>query len=259
MPGWDPDFDTYLTLVEEAPASFVVDLAAAQHAPLDSHPVRVQVRLTLQAPTEDGMPTPHESPLLHALEDRVTEGLAEHMGGIFVGHEISRGYLHVVAYCPRNRVGDEATLIDWLDDDGYEVAWLASDDPGWDMYFEHMYPSVWEMRTIWNRRLLARLEDHGDDLERARPIDHFAYFRGPEPAAAAAKALEKAGFLVDPPHRSEDDERKSPAVWTVEFHRDDALADGRADAVSLEIMELIDPHDGDYDGWGCAVVAATDD
>ncbi len=257
MADWAQDFDTYLTFIEDAPASFLVDLAATRHAPARTHPVRVQVRLTLEAAGDSGLPDEDELERLRALEDRIVEGLDEHLGAIFVGHELSRGYLHVVAYAPRARVGDEATLLDWLDEDGYEVAWLVADDADWAMFFEYLVPSEWEMRTIWNRRLLERLEEHGDQLDAPRPIDHFAYFRREDAATRAAEALSEQGFAVKPPERNDDDEGDPQRPWALSFQRTDALAEGRADAVSLEIMDTLALHDGHYDGWGCAVVGQT--
>lgn len=249
MPGWDPDFDTYLTVIDDVPASFLIDLAAARHAPLDSHPVRLQVRITLQAPREDGLRSEEEAPMVNALEDRIIDGLAERVGAVFVGHELSQGYVHVVAYAPRNRVGDEAELLDWLEDDGYEVAWLTEDDTAWGMYFEYLYPGPWELQAINNRRLLTQLAAHGDEPTAPRLVDHVALFRDQAAATRASEPLRGAGFEVDAPEQ--DDE-----VWVVQFRRTDALADGRADEFCAEVLSILDEYGGHYDGWGCPVVSS---
>jgi hypothetical protein len=48
-----------------------------------------------------------------------------------------------------------------------------------------------------------------------------------------------------------DDEPDDDAPrWSLEFHRDDALADGRPDEFVAEILDIILPLGGSYDGWG---------
>ncbi len=47
-----------------------------------------------------------------------------------------------------------------------------------------------------------------------------------------------------------DEEDENDERWGLQFHRDDALADGRPDEFVGEILDIILPLDGAYDGWG---------
>jgi hypothetical protein len=88
-----------------------------------------------------------------------------------------------------------------------------------------------------------------DQLEIPRVVDHMAYFPSREQADAAAKALTDAGFSADPvtPPKEEG------GGWGLQFHREDPCDGENPDEFTFEVLDLIAPHEGDYDGWGSPV------
>ena len=111
-------------------------------------------------------------------------------------------------------------------------------------------PDPYSHQTILNRRLVKVFEDKGDQVDTPREIDHFAYFESQDQAEEASVALRTAGFEVDdldPP-----DEDGEP--WGLQFHRVDAVGGGRADEFCAEILDIVLPLEGDYDGWGAPMV-----
>jgi hypothetical protein len=249
MPSWEPDFDVYFAVVDGVPASFLVDLAAGPNAPLASHPTRLQVRVTLAQPREDGMRDAAELEPLGQLEDSLVEWLERTYDAIYVGHLITDGALHVVAYAPAERVGDPGNLLDDFDPGDYEVGWLVDDDPEWGMLLEFLYPDAYAMQVIQNRRLLSARAEHGDDPSLEHAVDHTAFFAARERADAAAKALALAGFVID--SIAPDDDADG---WTVNFRRDERLDDDRPDEFCVEILDLLEPHEGVYWGWGAMIL-----
>jgi regulator of RNase E activity RraB len=249
MPSWEPDFDVYFATVDGAPASFLVDLAAGPNAPLASHPTRLQVRVTLAHPREDGMRDSQELEPLGQLEDALVEWLEHKYDAIYVGHLISDGALHVVAYAPTERVGEPSDLLEGFDPNDYEVGWLVEEDPEWGMLLEFLYPDAYAMQVIQNRRLLSARAEHGDDPSLVHTVDHTAFFASRKQADAGAEALKLAGFTVV--EVAEDDEADG---WTVNFQRDERLDDERPDEFCVEILELLEPLEGVYWGWGAAIL-----
>jgi regulator of RNase E activity RraB len=252
MPAWEPDFDAYFAVVDGAPASFLVDLAAGPNAPLASHSSRVQVRVTLAQPREDGMRDEAELEPLGQLEDALAEWLEQTYDAIYVGHLITDGALHVVTYAPAERVGDlgeENDLLEGFDSGDYEVGWLVEDDPEWGMLLDFLYPDAYAMQVIQNRRLLSARAEHGDDPSLVHAVDHTAFFASREQAEAAAEALGKAGFTID--SLAADDEADG---WTVNFRRDERLDDDRPDQFCVEILDLLEPLEGAYWGWGAMIL-----
>jgi len=249
---WDQDFDAYLTFLDETPASFIVDLAAAAHGPVEALARRIQIRVPLLEPRDDGLRDASEVELLARVEDGICELLEQRCGARFLGHVISEGVLHVVCYADGARIDDEASLLDGLDAGGYDIAWLVEDDPEWEMYFEFLFPDPLDFQLIQNRRMLERFADEGDQLSAERIVDHAALFDDRSAIEPAAAALREEGFEVDEPILDEG------MRWVLGFHRPERLDEGRTDGFCLEILELLEPFDCLYDGWGAPLIREPD-
>ncbi len=55
MASWPRDFDVYEGRMAGARMMVAIDLAARAHAPLASHPLRLQLRVAMLAPRPDGL------------------------------------------------------------------------------------------------------------------------------------------------------------------------------------------------------------
>ena len=140
-------------------------------------------------------------------------------------------------------------LLDDFDAGDYEVGWLVEDDPEWGMLLEFLYPDAYAMQIIQNRRMLGTRAEHGDDPSLVHEVDHTAFFASRKQADAAAEALERAGFtigLITP-----DDEADG---WTVSFKRDERLDEDHPDEFCVEILDLLEPLEGVYWGWGAMIL-----
>ncbi len=243
---WQPNFGFYMTTLDEHPASFVVDLNAE---PTESHALRLQLRVPLINPRPDGLRDAAELEPMGALEDRLVEALTAKVDALYVGRLVTRGATEFFFYVPEAK----GPLLDELEEllgpvAPYEVEYLAAEDPDWGMYTDFLYPDAYSLQSIANRSLLEQIEATGDVMSVARTIDHLAYFENTGPAKEAATRLKAAGFSTDELETRED------GRVGLQFHRDDALSDGQADAFVAEVLDIILPLDGDYDGWGCSLV-----
>lgn len=243
---WQPNFGFYMTSLDEHPASFVVDLNAE---PTESHSLRLQLRVPLRIPRADGLRDAAELEPMGALEDRIVEALVEKADALYVGRLVTRGATEFFFYVP----SEKGPALDDLEGllgpvAPYEVEYLAAEDPDWDTYTGFLYPDAYSLQAMANRSLLEQLEKAGDVMSVARTVDHMAFFESAGQAREAASRLKAAGFSTD-----ELDTREDGRVG-LQFHRDDALSDGQADAFVAEVLDIIVPLDGEYDGWGCPVV-----
>ncbi len=251
QPPWTPRIDFYSTTLDGDPAELALDMGAADLAPIRTHRRRLAVRIKMKSPRPDGLGSHDEQVDLINVEERIAEAIAYELEGWMVGRVTYRGNADVFFYTPPAQSEDDERLAECIERNshGYEIATSWADDKAWKFYFEFLWPDRATMQTMANRRVLAQLEDGGDDPERARVVDHFAFFDDHKACMRIAAALQERGFLVDPPQERED------GSWSLQFHREDTLADGRIDAVTTEILELIGEDDGAYDGWGCPVAA----
>ncbi len=243
---WKEEFDFYEARATKGRALVSLDLAAGAHAPVTSHPVRLQFRVKMLKPREDGLRSAEEADALFALEDKLVAVALEKLDAIYVARAVAYGYSEFYFYVPAVHRNAAPSLLG--ESAPYALEFHAEVDADWERYHQ-LYPDKFSYQHMMNRRVLQQLELAEDDLTKSREIDHMAFFPSELQAKAAAEALAEAGFRVDAPRAPE----KAEHPWALEFHRDDACADGEADEFVDEVMELIEPHEGDYDGWGCPV------
>ena len=104
-PPWEPDFDFYMTMIEDRPASIVLDLAAGQNSPLDTHPILIVIRVPMKVPHPDGLRDGSELEALSKLEDDFTEKLATAVDAIYVGRTVCDGDTTLYLYAPQRALG----------------------------------------------------------------------------------------------------------------------------------------------------------
>jgi hypothetical protein len=259
MRVWEPRWNFYMAKADGALHSFFLDMAAARHAPVKTHPRRVQVRVRMARPRPDGLRDGSEAEALGQVEDALAERFQRALQGIDVGRFLGAGFVTFVFYVP-DRAGSIDQVIDDLDLPSavrpfgpYEPEWLSESDPAWCFYFEFLYPDPVSRQMMLNRDQLHHRQKLQDRLDVPRTIDHLVVFASRQAADGAAHALSAAGFRCDPVQESAAGNGRRPD-FRLEFHRDDSLDEGRPDAFCAEIRELIAPFNGDYDGWGGPIV-----
>jgi hypothetical protein len=92
-----------------------------------------------------------------------------------------------------------------------------------------------------NVALVQQRVEMGDAPHVPRPLDHLAFVPRKH-ADAARAALVEAGFRIDGVKRGL---RRA----TIEFSRIDAADVETADAFTQQIVDLVTPFGGSYDGW----------
>ncbi len=249
QPPWSQSFDFYMAEIDGDPASISLDLGAVEHVPVDDHPLRLALRIAMKRPRPDGLRNSEEFDALAAIEDKLVESIGHELEGWFVGRVLYRGSADLFFYLPEPNADDEDRLASCVEAAAgdYEITQRIDEDPKWEFYTGFLWPDRASHQAMGNRRVLAQLEQAGDDHELPRTIDHFAYFESPAACKRFAARLREHGFTVDEPEQGEH------GAWGLQFHRDDHLADGRIDEITGEILELMGDDDGDYDGWGCPV------
>ena len=98
---------------------------------------------------------------------------------------------------------------------------------------------------------LQLLRRHGGRRPRLHPR-----LRGPSEheALLSLEELTEKGFRCEEPAQAEKEEGEAPAEdddhSRLEFHRDDACDGDKPEEFVFEILDIVLPLDGDYDGWG---------
>ena len=244
---WEPDFDSYPTLMHERPATVSLDLGVASQVPLVTHAARVHVRAAMKTPRDDGRMRAEERSALEAVGARLGEGLDALAEAVYVGRVVFNGAIDWVFYAPAT--GDlQERVAQVLEQVGTDYTLMPDlfQDADWGFYRGFLWPDPSHHQALWNRRVLRQLAAQGDDPSRVREIDHYASFEELASAQAAVEALAEAGFRVDPVQPRD-------VGHVVSFHHDDRLGDGRIDDIVARVSATVAAQGGAYDGWGCTV------
>ncbi len=232
--------------VDGSPAAFVVDL---EQEPRSSHPTRITVSVPMLEPEEDGLRSEGEMQDLDDQQTKLTDRLSRVSGADCVGFYDLRGVATFVFYAKKPITVAEATVA-IADTHPYEADVLVDEDPEWRFYIDALFPDAYALQGIWNRLIVDELESHGDELHEPRDVDHVATFPEAGAAQKAVKQLTAAHFKVDGIGKADEDGR-----FEVAFHRSETLEEGKPDGFSSEILDIVLPLDGEYDGWGAPAVA----
>ena len=256
---WEEDFDFYFSELKKARLVVALDLGAAEVAPLPSHPWKLQARINMLTPREDGLRRQQEADALFELEDRLVTAFEERLPLLYVGRIIAAGQVTLIWYAPAavQEHLEALTEVVLADRGEYEVKLSLSEDPAWCFYFDFLFPDVYNLQVMLNRRRLMTLEDHGDDGLLPRELDHLCHFPTYDQAAKASRLLATAGFQVDEIEEAiAPSDHPEEAGWTLQFQRLDRLAQGQVDDVCIKILDIILPLDGHYEGWGVTLLGS---
>ena len=159
---WEQDFDFYEAQFDEARVAIFLDLAASKHAPLASHPLRLQVRVAMLSPRPDGLRAPEEEEALFAVEDAIVARVTTELDALFVGRVIAEGYTTFAFYAPTRsapRAENASALIGSIAP--YALEWNVSDDAEWAYYRELLYPDPESYKLMMSRRAADRITGVG--------------------------------------------------------------------------------------------------
>jgi regulator of RNase E activity RraB len=248
MPApWTQEFDYFIGHSDGDAMAINLDMAAENHLPLGSHPTVVEIRVVMKRPNEYGLRSDEEFGALIELEDALVAALKSSIDAIYAGRAMYRGAITFAFYTAPQLDGALLdTILDTVTGE-YDATVTSSADPAWSWYHDRL-PNDYQKQLMANRQLQQHLEELGDNLAKRRIIDHAALFHTADLATQAASALKKAKFSVDRVQGPDE-----TGTFLLEFHRKDACNDAKPDRITDEILDIIEPLGGAYDGWGCAV------
>jgi len=245
---WEPRFDFYFSEREGCPFSNSVDIEARKHTPLASHPVALRARLQMRDPRPDGLRSAAEAPALFDFEDRLLARLTEGLDAIYVGRRVGDGRTEFLLYLPPSTTAEPATLAAAVEP--YEVSFTRALDRNWTHYAE-LYPDTRQWQQISDLHLLETLQERGDQPDVPRDVDHMVYFDQRTAAEVAARTLTDRGFeFFDEPVKERE------GKFALAFHRVETCRFPDVRRFVDEILDVVLPLGGDYDGWGCEVQSA---
>ena len=245
------DWDFYFCQVDDRPASIFVDLGVHQDVPIAGLGDMAWLRVIMRRPRQgDGLSSSDEHGRLCEIEDALTQALANADITIsYVGRNASNGCRDFYCYAANGVSAESCLSTVMVPFSEYEFEVGSRPDPDWSTYRDFLYPSRRGYQTIANHRVLANLEQHGDNHEIEREVSHWIYFQVADDRDRFVTAACQMGYKLV----AQNDDAKGERLFGLTVSRSHAIDFGTINDVVLTLFDLADEYAGEYDGWETSV------
>jgi len=246
----EPDWDFYFSNVDDIIGSFYVDLGLSNIAPVLDKTHLLWISLRMNDPKENGLSSNAEFELLNEIEDRLQEFILTKHNAVYAGRLTNDGHRDFYFYVGDTMLCDKTISEAMVSFPSYSYEFGLKEEKEWNSYFEFMYPNPRQYQSIQNRRVIERLEEHGDKLTKQREVDHWIYFKTEKDRTVFLERIKDKGFkIVDQNHIKKNEE----FPYSLHILRMDYVDIDSVDEYVLHLWELAGECNGDYDGWETSV------
>jgi regulator of RNase E activity RraB len=206
----------------------------------------IHVRIPIKDAGPDGLPREDSRELLDAVEDAIIETLEDGLSARHVGAISHAGIRHVYFYAASDRKLADLLRPLAAQFPGMAPSAMSRVDAKQELYDEVLGPDAWQFEFLRNARVLAEMSMKGDGLEGTRTIEHFAIFALQTSAESFAAVVEEKGYAADDPAEAK---HQGGTVWSVRFTQDVELDVFAISDATLELQQMAEDCQGEYDGW----------
>ena len=243
--NWKP----YLCNVNGKLASIFVNLGLRDAVPIASKPWLLWTWVYFQTPRDDGLSDSKEAPTLFKIEDALNLCVSRSCRALPCGRITTEGRREFYFYGETKDGFREAVAVALIDFDGYRFDVGEQEDSLWEQYLNVLYPSPVDLQRIANMDLLDALEGKGDVLTVPREVQHWMYFPSEPSRALFRDAATAAGFRI-----VSESESKGQLPFCISVARTQSIEQRSIDRTVIELLNLSQRFDGEYDGWETPVV-----
>jgi len=229
-------------------SSIFYDVTVESRLPLAGKPFSWRVEIKMKHARSDGLSSQEEFEVLNKLEDQIeAEGLK--YGLSYVGRITGDGVRDLRFLGPPPSAETSPKIVEVARRLGYQVQVMTNFDPDARSYTEYLLPNSDEKDEIENQKVIAQLQQNGDKLIAARPVDHWLYF----PSEAARNNFERAATSQN--FRIVDKQRVTTAEnsFSIHLQRTAVPTWNNMNHETALLRKMASAYQGNYDGWETSV------
>jgi len=198
----------------------------------------------LKTPSKEGGCGSAERVDLDSAKTELADALELRNGALYAGMRLQEGWAELYFYAAWSK-GAERQFRDTFKAHGYpRIEYGASRDTHHAFYHETLAPDPFELQQSRSAEIIAELADAGDDLAKARPVEHYLFFQTPTAMQRAAVALAEEGVRVETGMEGEE-----PYAHGLLYERSHACTPEALEAVTTPLIETVLEAHGIYLGW----------
>ncbi len=209
----------------------------------------LRLRLRFKNPRANGFPSSEEYPALNALEEQL-QGLAQERGALFVGEFSVAGVRQFLVYTSDSQEAWFPRLQALGQRHGYKLELSVEPDEKRHGYWKDLFPTEEDRHMIGDLRVIAGLQEEGDNADARRRVDHWLYFSSEAAAENFCRWSRESGYCLKAREKDEDGQYRVHIFHESSMHWQDITF--HTIQVRRKGVEL----GGNYDGWETEVCKA---
>ena len=245
--GWD----VYMAQYEKGPGSTVINMALRQVAPVKNLPYILVTGVKFKDCGNDGFPSKAEFNTLYKISDSVKTIIEHHITNKLAGtftyqcERLDYYYISDTAGIRQKLTGLYTKRFK-----EYEPYISIKQDMDWKAYLDFLYPTEDIYESMTNQKVVLKLQQAGDKLEKERQVDHWIYFTTENDQNCFISYATSNKFKIESKGQTKDPKRP----FKLQISRIDKADLSSISKITLELRKQAERCKGDYDGWETFVI-----
>jgi hypothetical protein len=244
--GQEDNWDVYMARYEKGSGSTLINMSAKMHAPDMELPFIVITGVTFDGCTTEGFPTKSQFPELYEIADSVDKILSTNTKSVHAGtftYQCERLDYYYVKDTSTVRLNLYNLYTSAFPK--YKSYINIKEDKSWEAYLKFLYPNEETYEYMSNQKIVLKLQEAGDKLEKPRKVDHWLYFKTEASLNCILAYLKTNHFEIE--NKEKDNSSDSP--FKLQISRTDKVDLDSITQITLELRKQALKCNGDYDGW----------
>jgi len=244
-------WESYLKLIEGHKAMISFNAGEADFVPNYDYMYVGFVKVKLNDSKEDGLVNEEESNDVSFIEDRLEMESLRWRSGKYIGRIITQGEVNFIYYLKLDFEWSNTVESAMSHFENYKYEFGSRIDTEWEVYQKLLFPTIKEWQIIANHHSCDNLLRQGDDLKSQRAIEHKVYFEIADDRKKFIALIESEDFKMQNQMEVPFNDK---VMYGVQFYRVDTPFYYNIDELTMNIIDISDSCNGQYDGWECSLV-----
>lgn len=244
-------WEVYLANYPEGAGSTTVNMSLRTNGPFQQHRFLLITGVGFKQ-CKEGLPIEGEFDNLYAISDsvkavvqaRVTNGI---QAGSFTLQCERLDYIYLTDTA---HLRQDLTELYTKRFPTYKPIVKIEEDKTWEAYHSFLYPSEEIMEYITNTKVVLKLEEAGDKLEKPRTVDHFLYFKTVQDRNNFVTYSQSKGYKVVEKRKLQEGNHPFQ-LHLIKSHKVDLETICK---ITMQMKKDATKYNGIYDGWESVVV-----
>jgi hypothetical protein len=244
-------WDAYLARYDKGPGSTVLNMSIWNRAPITTLPFLVVTGVTYKDCSQEGLPNTDAFAELYRISDSVQACVShitiDSLVGTFTYQCERLDYFYA-----KDTMGVRAALEKMYRTrfPEYKSSITIKEDRTWSAYKEFLFPNEETQEYMQNEKVVSKLEEAGDNLRKARQVDHWIYFATEKDRDCFIGYARKNNFKIESKEKIDN----SSQPFKLQMSRTDKIDMESISRLTLTLRKEARKCNGDYDGWETIVV-----